>query len=52
MITTGIRRLAVVDGDLRLLGLLCLKASRTGFCSDEGVDGMRRGRHASDGDWS
>lgn len=52
MITTGIRRLAVVDGDLHLLGLLCLKASRTGFCSDEGVDGMRRGRHASDGDWS
>ncbi|WP_336671079.1 CBS domain-containing protein [Tsukamurella sp. USMM236] len=50
MITTGIRRLAVVDDDLRLLGLLCLKASRTGFCTDDGVDGMRRARRDSDGD--
>ncbi|MCS3781822.1 CBS domain-containing protein [Tsukamurella ocularis] len=44
MITTGVRRLAVVDDDLRLRGLLCLKASRTGFCTDDGVDDMRRRR--------
>ena len=31
------RRLAVVDDDGRLLGLLCLKRDRTGFCTDEGV---------------
>jgi CBS domain-containing protein len=31
------RRLAVVDGAGRLLGLLCLKRSRTGFCSDADV---------------
>jgi CBS domain-containing protein len=31
------RRLAVVDEDGRLVGLLCLKRDGTGFCSDEGV---------------
>jgi hypothetical protein len=31
------RRLAVVDDSGRLLGLLCLKKDRTGFCSDENV---------------
>jgi len=31
------RRLAVVDEEGRLLGLLCLKASGRGFCSDEDV---------------
>ncbi len=31
------RRLAVVDDHGELLGLLCLKASGTGFCSDLGV---------------
>lgn len=36
MVAEGRRRLAVVDGD-RLLGLLCLKSSGTGFCTDEGV---------------
>ena len=36
MVAAGIRRLAVVDGD-RLLGLLCLKSSGTGFCTEEGV---------------
>ncbi|WP_166442309.1 CBS domain-containing protein [Nakamurella flava] len=30
------RRLAVVDGG-RLVGLLCLKRSRTGFCTDDDV---------------
>lgn len=31
------RRLAVVDGAGHLLGLICLKRSRSGFCSDAGV---------------
>lgn len=31
------RRLAVVDEDGRLVGLLCLKRDGTGFCSDAGV---------------
>lgn len=34
---TGARRLAVVDNTARLVGLLCLKRSGTGFCSDEDV---------------
>ena len=33
----GSRRLAVVDTDLRLLGLLCLKKTLDGFCSDADV---------------
>jgi len=37
MTTTGRRRSAVTSADGRLLGLLCLKASRTGFCSDQDV---------------
>ncbi|GAA4557842.1 CBS domain-containing protein [Pseudonocardia xishanensis] len=37
MHTAGRRRLAVVDGDGRLLGLLCLKRSGAGFCSDAGI---------------
>lgn len=31
------RRLAVIEGDGHLIGLLCLKNSRTGFCSDSGI---------------
>jgi CBS domain-containing protein len=34
---TGRRRLAVTDKQGMLLGLLCLKASGTGFCSDHDV---------------
>jgi len=34
---TGRRRLAVVGPDGSLLGLLCLKHSGAGFCSDESV---------------
>lgn len=37
MNATGRRRAAVVSADGRLLGLLCLKASRAGFCSDRDV---------------
>jgi CBS domain-containing protein len=37
MARDGRRRLAVTSDDSTLLGLLCLKASRLGFCSDAGV---------------
>jgi CBS domain-containing protein len=40
----GLRRLAVVDSSTRLLGLLCLKRGLTGFCTDDGVAGMRTAR--------
>lgn len=39
------RRLAVVDDEHRLLGLLCLKRSGRGFCSDDDV----RARAADNG---
>jgi len=38
------RRLAVVDGSGALLGLLCLKRSGQGFCSDAGVLARARER--------
>jgi hypothetical protein len=37
MTATGRRRAAVTSDDGRLLGLLCLKASQAGFCSDQDV---------------
>jgi CBS domain-containing protein len=37
LIRTKMRRLAVVDADRTLLGLVCLKRSRSGFCSDADV---------------
>lgn len=37
MSATGRRRAAVTGADGRLVGLLCLKASRTGFCSDQDI---------------
>jgi CBS domain-containing protein len=37
MTSAGRRRAAVTSADGRLLGLLCLKASRAGFCSDGDV---------------
>lgn len=37
LVRSGLRRLAVVDTDRTLLGLLCLKRSGTGFCSDVDV---------------
>jgi predicted transcriptional regulator len=42
MIADGRRRLAVVGPDGTLLGLLCLKRSGTGFCSDENVRQRQR----------
>jgi CBS domain len=44
MITTGRRRAAVTGADGRLLGLLCLKASRAGFCSDRDVRARAQGQ--------
>jgi CBS domain-containing protein len=38
------RRLAVVDDDGVLLGLLCLKRSGRGFCADSDIAARRRGR--------
>jgi hypothetical protein len=37
MTATGRRRSAVLSAEGQLLGLLCLKASRTEFCSDQDV---------------
>jgi CBS domain-containing protein len=37
MTAAGRRRAAVISADGGLLGLLCLKASRAGFCSDQDV---------------
>jgi hypothetical protein len=37
MTATGRRRAAVTSAEGRLLGLLCLKVSRAGFCSDQDV---------------
>jgi predicted transcriptional regulator len=34
---SGRRRLAVTDGSGGLLGLLCLKRDRTGYCTDDGA---------------
>ena len=43
MTGTGRRRVAVTSADGRLLGLVCLKASRAGFCSDQDVRARARG---------
>jgi CBS-domain-containing membrane protein len=37
LVQQGRRRLAVVDGSGRLIGLLCLKRAAAGYCSDEGI---------------
>jgi CBS domain-containing protein len=44
MTAAGQRRAAVISGDGRLLGLLCLKASRAGFCSDQDVRARALGK--------
>jgi hypothetical protein len=41
MRASGRRRLAVISDDGTLLGLLCLKASGLGFCSDDDVASRR-----------
>ena len=56
MNAAGRRRAAVVSQDGRLLGLLCLKASRAGFCSGEDVraralDGARNAALAGTGNY-
>ena len=45
----GMRRLAVVDDVGRLRGLVCLKSSGTGFCTDAGVSARRTGRGRAGG---
>ncbi len=37
MLVSGQRRLAVIDRTGSLLGLLCLKRSRTGFCTEQDI---------------
>lgn len=37
MLAAGVRRLAVVDDNARLLGLLCLKRHLRGFCGEHDV---------------
>jgi CBS domain protein len=44
LIDQGIRRVAVVDADGTLLGLMCLKQRRTGFCSDADVAARSQNR--------
>ncbi len=44
MIATGRRRAAVTSADGQLLGLLCLKASQTGFCSEQDVRARALGK--------
>lgn len=48
LLTTGGRRLAVVAADGRFCGLLCLKGSRQGFCSDLDVRARSAGSRGSD----
>lgn len=43
----GVRRVAVIDEHQRLLGLLCLKRHRRGFCSDAGVAARAAEREAT-----
>ena len=45
--TTGSRRVAVVDEDGHVVGLVCLKRSGKGFCTDEGVEARRESRSSS-----
>ncbi|GAA1871489.1 hypothetical protein GCM10009836_60400 [Pseudonocardia ailaonensis] len=43
MTERGRRRLAVIGPDHELLGLLCLKRTGAGFCSDDGIRSRREG---------
>jgi CBS domain-containing protein len=49
MTSRGQRRTAVTSADGRLLGLLCLKATRAGFCSGEDVRARARDRDQASG---
>ncbi|MGJ9423674.1 CBS domain-containing protein [Aeromicrobium sp. CF3.5] len=42
LVDQGRRRLAVVDADGALLGLMCLKRRGRGFCSDDDVESRLR----------
>jgi hypothetical protein len=46
MKAAGRRRAAVTSDDGRLLGLLCLKASQAGFCTDQDVRARKPPRSA------
>ncbi|MGZ5368774.1 MAG: CBS domain-containing protein [Aeromicrobium sp.] len=47
MVSANIRRLAVIDQNATLLGMLCLKRTGDGFCSDAGVAARAAERLAS-----
>lgn len=47
MLEAGLRRLAIIDDQGRYRGLLCLKRSGTGFCSDQDVRTRTADRRAS-----
>ena len=49
MIAARRRRAAVITADRRLVGLLCLKASQAGFCSDQ--DARARAQDQADIRW-
>ncbi len=46
MLAAGARRMAVVDDQGRLVGLVCRKRNGTGYCSDEGIRSKRAQRQA------
>lgn len=46
LVATGQRRIAVVDADGGLVGLLCRKRRGDGWCTDAGVAARRREREA------
>jgi CBS domain-containing protein len=48
MMLGGRRRLVVTSEGSRLLGLLCLKADGSGFCSDSDVASRRQDRRSGD----
>lgn len=48
LVERGQRRVAVVDHDGTLLGLVCFKRSRTGFCSDDDTMSRAQSRRATD----
>jgi len=48
LIRRGERRLAVVDSEGALLGLLCMKRRLTGFCSDADVAGRATDKRVCD----